>query len=157
LGTNWDGRSVNEYQSIPIKVNGFNDEKIVMISCGYFHSMAHTESGRVFIWGSISRIPWRSSYLPRWNVPTSIEVKDKNEKNLTFIKINCGHSHSLLLSSDGDIYVFGKNNFGQLGVLNYRRSKVPQKVSHERKFIGIKSHFLIDISIALSENNFFYI
>jgi alpha-tubulin suppressor-like RCC1 family protein len=30
----------------------FNEEKIVMISCGLCHSMALTESGRVFIWSN---------------------------------------------------------------------------------------------------------
>jgi alpha-tubulin suppressor-like RCC1 family protein len=32
----------------PIKVRGFNDEKVVMISCGLGHSVALTESGHVF-------------------------------------------------------------------------------------------------------------
>ncbi len=31
-------------------MNDFNDERIVMISCGYWHSMALTESGHVFSW-----------------------------------------------------------------------------------------------------------
>jgi alpha-tubulin suppressor-like RCC1 family protein len=48
----WDKRYSN--QMIPIKVNGFNDEKVIMISCGYCHSMALTESGRVFSWGDNS-------------------------------------------------------------------------------------------------------
>jgi alpha-tubulin suppressor-like RCC1 family protein len=46
------GNNVN--QSIPIKVEGFNGEKIVMISCGSHNSMALTESGRVFGWSENS-------------------------------------------------------------------------------------------------------
>jgi alpha-tubulin suppressor-like RCC1 family protein len=42
---------INEYQLIPIKVNVFNKEKVVMIFCGSDHSLALTESGRVFSWG----------------------------------------------------------------------------------------------------------
>ncbi len=46
------GRSgLNEFQSIPMKVNVFNDEKVVMISCGGLHLMALTERGHVFSWG----------------------------------------------------------------------------------------------------------
>ncbi len=33
----------------------------------------------------------------------------------TIKKIYCGSEHSLLLSSDGDIYAIGRNNFGQIG------------------------------------------
>jgi alpha-tubulin suppressor-like RCC1 family protein len=36
--------------SIPTKVDGF-EEKVIMISCSSHHSMALTESGRVFSWG----------------------------------------------------------------------------------------------------------
>ncbi len=51
MRTDWNGRSTkNECQLISIKVNGFSDEKVVMISCGNWHSMALTESGRVFSW-----------------------------------------------------------------------------------------------------------
>ncbi len=41
----------NEFELMPIKVNGFDNEKVVMISCGGWHSLSLTESGRVFSWG----------------------------------------------------------------------------------------------------------
>jgi alpha-tubulin suppressor-like RCC1 family protein len=42
----------NECQSIPIKLNGFNDEKVFMISSGHYYDlMVLTESGRIFSWG----------------------------------------------------------------------------------------------------------
>ncbi len=42
------GNDCYEDQWTPISLNGFDDEKIFMISCGYWHSMALTENGRVF-------------------------------------------------------------------------------------------------------------
>jgi RCC1 and BTB domain-containing protein len=56
-------RSDYIYHSIPIKVNDFNDEKLIQISCGYYHSMALTESGRVFSWGIIAKDNWVSLVL----------------------------------------------------------------------------------------------
>jgi alpha-tubulin suppressor-like RCC1 family protein len=48
-------------------------------------------------------------------------IKIKNDKiNLTFKKISCGHSHSLLLSEKGVIYAFGRNDCGQLGIENVK-------------------------------------
>jgi alpha-tubulin suppressor-like RCC1 family protein len=36
---------------LPIKLNDFNDEKIIAISCGFRHSMALTDCGHVYSWG----------------------------------------------------------------------------------------------------------
>jgi alpha-tubulin suppressor-like RCC1 family protein len=53
-GNEWGqiGNGTHKEQSTPIKVNGFN-ESVVQISCGGYHSMALTESGRVFSWAII--------------------------------------------------------------------------------------------------------
>jgi hypothetical protein len=127
-------------QSIPIKVKGFNKEKVVMISCGGWHSMALTESGRVFSWSSNRREKVGHNNKKNFiNKPKIVPLN--NEISIT--KISCGHSHNLLLSSEGIIYSFGSNNCGQL--------------AHIEKFIDIKSHFLSYISIALSEKNVFYV
>jgi alpha-tubulin suppressor-like RCC1 family protein len=45
------GNGCNDHQLIPIKVKGFNNERVVMISCGAYHSMALTECGHVYSWG----------------------------------------------------------------------------------------------------------
>jgi alpha-tubulin suppressor-like RCC1 family protein len=40
------------FQSFPIKVYGFNSERVVIISCGNNHSMALTECDHVLSWGN---------------------------------------------------------------------------------------------------------
>ncbi len=45
------GNGCNDNQLISIKVKGFNNERVVMISCGSDHSMALTECGHVYSWG----------------------------------------------------------------------------------------------------------
>jgi alpha-tubulin suppressor-like RCC1 family protein len=79
----------------------FENEKIVMISCDGWHSMALTESGRVFGWthnfyGQLGVNVMHSSE------PIIIELNDLKAK-----KLSCCREHSLLLSCDGDIYAFG--------------------------------------------------
>jgi alpha-tubulin suppressor-like RCC1 family protein len=46
------GNGCNRDQSKPIKMKGFNNERVVMISCGRSHSMALTECGHVYSWGN---------------------------------------------------------------------------------------------------------
>jgi alpha-tubulin suppressor-like RCC1 family protein len=44
-----NGRKI--YLLIPAKVNYFNGENVMAISCKYFHSLELTESGLIFSWG----------------------------------------------------------------------------------------------------------
>ncbi len=41
----------NNEKYVNFKLKSFTNEKIVMISCGVRHSLAFTESSRVFGWG----------------------------------------------------------------------------------------------------------
>jgi alpha-tubulin suppressor-like RCC1 family protein len=134
----------NECQLIPIKVNGFNDEKVKQISCGFEHSMALTESGRVFSWGSNkSRQLGHNNKDYRVNKPSPVLLSNEIQK------ISCGQYHSLLLSRDADIYWFGCNGIEE--------QKTPKKIINENKFIEIKSHSHYCISIALSVNGIYYV
>jgi alpha-tubulin suppressor-like RCC1 family protein len=144
------GNDYNDRQSIPIKVKGFNNEKVVMISCGWRHSMALTECGRVYSWG------WLGIGNTVNNKPKLVAVTDENECNVFIEKISCGSDHSLLLSSDGNIYAFGCNEFGELGNGKEENESSPQRIKTETKFIDISSTWYYGISIALSQDGIFY-
>jgi alpha-tubulin suppressor-like RCC1 family protein len=69
----------------------FENEKIVMISCGLWHSLALTESGRVFGWGH-NECGQLGVNVDHWSSePIIIELNDLKIK-----KISCGSDHSLL-------------------------------------------------------------
>jgi hypothetical protein len=123
-----------------------------MISCGYNHSMALTENGCVYSWGSnlcgqLGIANTINSYTPK-----QIEMKD-----IIIHKIICGESHSLLLTNKGVIYAFGNNFFGQIGNGMKGDIKIPIKLNHEKRFIDIASHWNSNISIAQSLDNKYYI
>jgi alpha-tubulin suppressor-like RCC1 family protein len=148
-GENGSGQIGNgrRHQLILIKVNGFNEEKVIQISCGYNHSMALTESGRVFSWGNNE-----SGQLGHI---LDIEIVNKPlifsmSKEIPIMKISCGFSHNLLLACDGDIYGFGYNGCEQ--------QITPKKlIINENEFIYIASYYNHFISIALSVNGIYYI
>jgi alpha-tubulin suppressor-like RCC1 family protein len=140
-------------EPIPLKVLGFNNEKIIMISCGLRHSIALTEYGRLFTWGDNrngqSGIGSRNkSYKP---------VVIKFDQNLFIEKISCGAKYSLLISRDENIYVFGDNEFGQLGMGDRENRMFPKKLNFTRKFTEIATHSQNNISTAVSKDNIFYI
>jgi alpha-tubulin suppressor-like RCC1 family protein len=145
------GNGCNSNQSIPIKVKGFNNERVVMISCGCFHSMALTECGHVYSWGYNKFGQLGIGNTVDSNEPKFFAVIDENKCNVFIEKISCGEFHSLLLSSDGFIYAFGHNSDGKLG-----NELSPQRIKIETKFIDISSHWRKDISIALSQEGIYY-
>ncbi len=142
---------------IPRKVIGFDGKKVIMISCGYKHSMALTECGHVFSWGynksgQLGHISNKPSFV---KLGTDVLIKN----------ISCGYEHSLMLSRDGDIYVFGDNTNGQLGIkTRYEIQLLPLKLSYNsEKFEDIASHYYNeissghDISIAKTTDGIYYI
>jgi alpha-tubulin suppressor-like RCC1 family protein len=129
----------------------FENEKIVMISCGYLHSLALTESGRVFGWGDnqFGQLGVDVEYSIE---PIIIELND-----LKIQKISCGPNHSLLLSCDGDIYAFGGNYYGEVGNGTRGKQRFPIKLELNNKFIDIASHPYFEISISQSIDGIHYV
>jgi alpha-tubulin suppressor-like RCC1 family protein/tRNA A-37 threonylcarbamoyl transferase component Bud32 len=152
------------------KVNGFDGEKVKAISSGSNHSLALTESGRAFSWGcnQLGQLGIESSgvlksilkkKIKETNVPKLIKIDIDDKNSNTFQRISCGSNHSLLLSCDGDIYGFGNNTCGQLGIDNREDQIFPTKIiiPNSNKFIDIASHFNYDISVGLSINGSYYV
>ncbi|RLN96461.1 hypothetical protein BBJ28_00010026, partial [Nothophytophthora sp. Chile5] len=90
---------------------GESDEKIVAVSCGYYHTVTISERGKLVTWGrndygqlGIGSKDHKNSaqYVP---LPLSSKIK----------AASCGCYHTLILLSNGRVMVFGRNNKGQLG------------------------------------------
>jgi hypothetical protein len=152
------GNGCNSDQLIPIKVKGFNNERVVMISCGGWHSMALTECRHVYSWGWNKCGQLGNGNTVNSNEPKFVAVIDENKCNFFTEKISCGSFHSLLLSIDGYIYAFGHNEFGELGNQKEENELSPHRIKIETKFIDISSRWFYSsgISIALSQNRIYY-
>jgi RCC1 and BTB domain-containing protein len=137
----------SQSQLIPFKINYSMNEKFKAISCGAFHSMALTESGRVFSWGDNEFGQLGHGSFSDSNQPKLIEI------NVYFQKI-CGcFSFSILLSTDGEIYYCGGHNGEEPSSFNPRLIKK----NHSRNFCDIATAFDRNFFAALSEDGFYYI
>jgi hypothetical protein len=134
-----------------LKNYSFENEKIVMISCGFQHSLALTESGRVFGWG-YNFDGQLGVDVEHASEPIIIELNDLKIK-----KISCGEYHSLLLSCDGDIYAFGCNDGGEVGNGTYKEQRFLVELELNNKFIDIASHPNYAISMSQSIDNIYYV
>lgn len=94
-------------------VSGLESCEIIQVACGSQHSMALDRWGQVFAWGSDS-----SGQLGH-QLGNTLQVVPKLVKGVAgahIVQIACGDKHSLALSDGGDIYVWGYNYYGQLGL-----------------------------------------
>jgi len=145
----------NESQLKPVKVTGFDSLKITAISCGRYFSMALTQNGNVFSWGKneFGQLAIGHQHTKHECFPVKINIIN----NPVIQKIACGPYHGLFLSSDCDLYAFGANYCGQLGIGNKCSQSLPVKVNDETiKFtdIGLSIYSEISVSLALNGNCF---
>ncbi|KAJ2216432.1 Retinoblastoma-binding protein [Coemansia sp. RSA 487] len=87
------------------------------VACGWSHTLALTNDGRVYVAGSGSfgqlgieelLSASRKKHIDFWMQPAGAE-------SIEFSDIACGLRHSLLLAANGSVYGCGANRKGQLG------------------------------------------
>jgi len=66
------------------------------------------------------------------------------------IDIYCGVEHSLVLTNDGDVYAWGRNNYGQIGNGEIGRFEYQSMPYHVKGFDGQKSESDILWSLAFN-------
>lgn len=93
-------------------VAALESQKIVQIACGAAHSLALTEWGQVYSWGSNSLGQLGIDSTKSFSQPKI--VKTLVTKHV--VQIVCGHYHSIVLTNTGELYGWGSNVYGQLGL-----------------------------------------
>uniref|UniRef100_A0A8C2P7V3 HECT domain-containing protein n=1 Tax=Capra hircus TaxID=9925 RepID=A0A8C2P7V3_CAPHI len=99
---------------------------VALVSCGKEHSLAVCHKGRVFAWGAASE---GQLGIGEFKETTFIPKKIKTLADIKIIQVACGHYHSLALSEDGQVFSWGKNSHGQLGLgKEFPSQASPQRV-----------------------------
>lgn len=98
-------------EKLPVRVEGVREEhKVIQIATGYCHTLLLCKNGSVYGFGKNENGQLglsQYSCVEKAKLITELEGKD--------IKmISCGCHHSVAAGSKGLLYVFGKNNHGQL-------------------------------------------
>jgi alpha-tubulin suppressor-like RCC1 family protein len=135
--------------------NKLTDKKITSISSGQEHILLLTDSGRVLSFGRGSR--GQLGHGDVEDVTESSELIDALD-GIKIKSIAAGGWHSLALSMDGDVYVWGWNESGQLGyskgTINMKALPLPLEISDDDSFIAISAGSRH--SMAVSENGILF-
>ena len=124
--------STNKYPNpTPTRVQGnLSTTVVVDIACGKFHSLALTANGQVYQWGHNKHeetLYWDDAPGANRTAPTKVEPAFMGGKKI--VCISCGDSFSMVVTADGEVYGWGDNNLGQLGIGNYSNKKEPCKIT----------------------------
>ncbi|PNJ72267.1 HERC4 isoform 5, partial [Pongo abelii] len=97
----------------PEQVVALDAQNIVAVSCGEAHTLALNDKGQVYAWGLDS-----DGQLGLVGSEECIRVP-RNIKSLSdiqIVQVACGYCHSLALSKASEVFCWGQNKYGQLGL-----------------------------------------
>ncbi len=131
LGNGTDGQFADS--KVPIQVNFLTG--IIAIAAGNSHSLALRNDGTVWSWG------WNSYGelgigIGNPNKLSNVPIQVSSLTNI--IAISAGEYASLALQSNGSVWSWGSNAFGQLGIGSNTDSNLPVQVSSLSGVVSIK-------------------
>lgn len=97
----------------PQPVSALDAQEISMIACGSVHSVALNRWGRVFTWGSDAF--GQCGHELAQQLQTTPRIL-RFLTNRHVVQIASGSRHSVALTNNGELYCWGANSFGQLGI-----------------------------------------
>ncbi|XP_070647001.1 probable E3 ubiquitin-protein ligase HERC6 isoform X3 [Bos indicus] len=110
----------------PERIPALETLNVALVSCGKEHSLAVCHKGRVFAWGAASE---GQLGIGEFKETTFIPKKIKTLAGIKIIQVACGHYHSVALSEDGQVFSWGTNSHGQLGLgKEFPSQASPQRV-----------------------------
>lgn len=124
FGSNSDGQlGINDqsvpFSTAPLLVSDLVQMQVnpIMLSCGGYHTGIVVNNGEVYMWGrntygQCGRSP--SGSLTSQFLFTPHRLQMDIQRN--FKVIDCGDQHTALITPSGDLYTFGDNSEGQLGL-----------------------------------------
>lgn len=133
----------------PLLIPELLDYVVVQIACGSRHSMALSEWGQVLSWGDND-----CGQLGQATDQDIVQLPKivRQLVSKTVVQIACGNNHSLALTSCGELYSWGSNIYGQLGV------NTPKEVTHSNQPVRLTTLLGIPVAaIACGGNHSFII
>lgn len=86
--------------------------RVVAVAAGASHSLALTEEGLVYAWGANGSGQLGDGTTTGWSTPEQVRGFPEGTR---LAAIAAGSSHSLALTTRGDVFAWGANGNGQLG------------------------------------------
>eukprot|EP00795_Rhopilema_esculentum_P016567 gene16567-7990_t len=149
------GTGSTNNQTIPKRTLGLllASKKVASVSCGQSFSVARTDEGELFAWGYNGNGQLGIGNTTNQHSPCKVLIGGGR----VIVKVLCGMAHVLALSDIGELYSWGANSYGQIGVGNTLNTSVPNLInSVEDRWSDIAAHHYTHISAGLTVSNKVY-
>ncbi|NDI35183.1 S-layer homology domain-containing protein [Chengkuizengella sediminis] len=123
------GDGVGEEINRPQKVENLSGKTIIQVSAGASHTVALDSEGTVFTWGNNSTGQLGDNTTEQKNEPQEITIEVNDGVMIT--QVTTGRYHTVVLASDGTVYTWGENEYGQLGDDTIEQKNEPQEITVE--------------------------
>ncbi|XP_039250516.2 RCC1-like G exchanging factor-like protein [Styela clava] len=114
----------------PIRLPFKNIGKIVSAAAGGSICCALNEEGEVFVWGYgiLGKGPDLKDSRHPEKIPQTLFGESTFSPSVKVTKIKCGMNHFAAVTNNGELFTWGKNKSGCLGIGEYRDQYFPWKV-----------------------------
>lgn len=114
-GGNAQSKYGTVYQNVPLKIM----DGVAAVSCGWDYAAAIKTDGSLWMWGDGSDFKLGNGLASNVDYP-SPGVTGKNQPVPTKVMdgvatVSCGRSHTAAIKTDGSLWVWGLNLYGQIG------------------------------------------
>ena len=115
---------------VAVKTTGtsMDGKTITQVAAGATHSLALATDGTIYAWGKNEYGQLGNDSTINSPVPVAVKTTGTPMDGKKIIQIHAGYEHSLALASDGTVYTWGRNNFGQLGKNDATDAHIPAAV-----------------------------
>lgn len=139
------GNGYDKYVKVPERLELNN---ILSLSCYSRHTLASDKNGEVWAWGNAE---YGQLGIGEWkdtdNIPFPVKVAGLEN----IISVEAGGTHSLALDIEGDVWVWGSNKYGELGLgTDIKYSFYPVKNPYLKDIVKISARW--GISYALKKD-----
>ncbi|EKX40966.1 hypothetical protein GUITHDRAFT_46944, partial [Guillardia theta CCMP2712] len=110
----------------PTQVVGMAKKICIRAACGGQHTLVLTDANKIYAWGSNA---YGQLGLNRSDKAVLQPDIVDHLRRSGACHVLCGYSHSMALMKNEQIYTWGRNDCGQLGLGHYTHSPVPELVT----------------------------
>ena len=122
--------TTNSPVPVAVKTAGtpMDGKTIIQIHAGYEHSLALAFDGTVYAWGRNNSGQLGKNDATDTHIPAAVQTLGTPMAGKVIVQLAAGNSQSMALASDGTVYTWGWNQYGQLGNGTTTNSRIPVAV-----------------------------
>ncbi|XP_046333895.2 X-linked retinitis pigmentosa GTPase regulator-like isoform X3 [Haliotis rufescens] len=134
----------------PSCIKSLKTEKLKLVACGRNHSIIATESGKLFTFGANGEGQLGIEDINDANIPRHIDSLDA----VPYSMLGAGVEHSVALTEDGRVFVWGGGGEGQLGLGHDTEVPTPRELPFEENVVCIACGYYH--TALVTENGYLY-